>query len=141
MEYEQQVAGAGYVLSFFNDIEQLSNYYAQYINTVLSFERKYPNNKALEGMSEEDRQALIATVQGLRTWIIRCFVKAQALKEKVENFTSDEFEEIYRKVTSNFIPEREDVESFVIEINKAFVNGMLVDLLNRARDVYARLTE
>lgn len=141
MEYEQQVAGAGYVLSFFNDIEQLSNYYAQYINTILSFERKYPDSKALENMSEEDRQTLINVVQGLRTWIIRCFVKAQALKEKVENFTSDEFEESYRKVTGEFIPEKEVVEKFVIEINKAFVNGVLVDLLNQARDVYARLTE
>lgn len=141
MEYEQQVAGAGYVLSFFNDVEQLSNYYAQYINTILSFERKYPDSKALENMSEEDRQTLINVVQGLRTWIIRCFVKAQALKEKVENFTSDEFEESYRKVTGEFIPEKEVVEKFVIEINKAFVNGVLVDLLNQARDVYARLTE
>ena len=141
MEYEQQVAGAGYILSFFNDIEQLNNYYAAYVNAALGLKSKYPNEESLKNMSVDDRKTIGEAANAVRVWIVRCYIKAKALRDKVPEFTSDELDESYRKICNTITPEVEDVEKFVIEINKAFVNGVLVDLLNQARDIYARLTE
>ena len=138
---ESQMAGAGYVLSFFNDIEQLSSYYANYINTVLSMQNKYPNERSLENMGEEDRQTLIQAAQGLRTWIVRTYIKAQALKGKINAFDNERLRENYQKAIKEFISQPSEIVDYVIEINKAFCDGVLIDLLNEARDFYARLTE
>jgi len=140
MTDEVQIAGAGYILTFFNDIEQLNSYYASYVNTILSLKHKYPDTKNLENISDEDRQTLINMAQGLRTWIIRCYIKAQALKDKVDAFNNQKLDDSYKKATSTFILDPKDAEEFVVEINKAFADGVLVDLLSQARDIYARLT-
>ena len=140
MTSESQIAGAGYILSFFNDIEQLSSYYAMYVNTLLSLQNKYPTPKNIEEMSEEDRQTLIQVVQGLRSWIVRSYIKAKALKDKVESFNDENLSNAYNKVIDEFVPERENIEKFVIAINKAFVDDVLSDLLMQAKDLYARLS-
>lgn len=141
---ERTVAGAGYILSFFNDIEQLTTYFANYINVFVELKAKYKgvgDNELSDRLVEEDRDELVSLVQGMRTWIVRTYVKAKALSSHIASFNVETLEAKYKEVTQKFILNPDDIESYVIEINKAFTEGVLKDLLVQAHDIYARLTE
>lgn len=141
MTDEKLVAGAGYILTFFNDIEQLTSYFASYLNTFLELKSKYQDLEALDKLDESDRANLVGLIQGMRSWIVRTYVKAKALEEHVSEFNVEELEKSYKEATENFVLKPESVEKYVIEINKAFAKGIMKDLLVQAHDLYAKLTE
>lgn len=144
MSEEKQAAGAGYILSFFNDIEQLTTYFASYLNVMLVLRCKYGDAEKLrnlEGLEEQDRVDLVATAQGMRTWIVRSYVKAKALQDKITGFGNVKIDDAYKKATGEFIVNPEVIEEYVIEINRVFADEMLSDLLIRAYDIAGRLTQ
>ena len=140
MTDEKLVAGAGYILTLFNDIEQLTSYFANYLNTFIELKHKYRDVKNLDQLEECDRSNLISLIQGMRSWVVRTYIKMKALEEQIGEVNTGRLEESYKEVVSSFVLNPNTVEKYVIEINRAFAKGILRDLLVQAHDLYTRLT-
>lgn len=140
MTDEKLVAGAGYILTLFNDIEQLTSYFANYLNTFIELKHKYRDVKNLDQLEEGDRSNLISLIQGMRSWVVRTYIKMKALEEQIGEVNTGRLEESYKEVVSSFVLNPNTVEKYVIEINRAFAKGILRDLLVQAHDLYTRLT-
>jgi len=138
---ESRVAGAGFILVFFEDVENLNDAFSTYVNTILELKKKYGLDKEdidqIE-LSDEDRMALISIRQQLRNFIIRTYMKYLAVKQKVPDIDVDDkiLSSVYDKITQDVVLSEKKVEKYIIEINKVFTSAILSDLLTEAKDIY-----
>ena len=146
MPSEEDVAGASYILSFMNDIENLTNSYAGYLNVLVRIQDRYgmkdkDKKKEVQGenkLEAEDENAILSVAESLRVWIARCYVKASTLQEKIPEMKKglEGIKGLYEKAISSSVIEKEVAESFVLQINKMFVGGVLRGLLLKSQDIY-----
>jgi hypothetical protein len=146
MAKEEEISGALYIISLANDIDQLANYHAALLNVYIRIETKYPNLVLSKlnpdtikefNLEESDQNLIINTADQLRSWCTRIWIKANALSSKLEVFKDKEIENTYRGVIANAVPELDKSEKFNMVINTCFVDGVLQDILIKARDLYS----
>jgi len=146
MVTEEEIAGSGYVLSFYNDIENLTNSYATYINVLIRIKDKYKLDQGVKPsgadkikLETEDEEALLTVAETLRIWISRSYIKAASLKDKVPDMEASfsELKKLYEKSLSTSIIEKKVAEDYVLKINRSFVTGVLKELLIRSKDIYS----
>lgn len=140
---EETVSAAGYIITFFNDIESLTNSLGYYSNLMLRVKNKYPTKELLEKMMEAEKTETIRITQDMRFWITRTYVKFSALKEKIKEFQEAEetIEKKYKEISRTPTPEMEKIQDYAIELNKLFVKGVVSNLLTKAYDVYAQFKQ
>jgi hypothetical protein len=140
---ETDIAGMGYIITFFNDIENLTNTYASYHTIILSIYEKYPELKkgvtSNFKIAEADRLNLIEILHNFRTWIIRVHTKAMALKIKIKELNDPELENIYQSIKEKSMLDVDKMEKYVFAVHKCFVNGALEDLLMKITDYYSKI--
>jgi len=146
MVTEEEIAGSGYVLSFYNDIENLTNSYATYINVLIRMKDKYKLNEGIKPsgadkvkLDVEDEEALLSVAETLRIWITRSYIKMASLKDKVSDMEESfkGVKSLYEKSLSTSIIEKKVAEEYVLKINQSFVTGILKELLIRSKDIYS----
>ena len=138
---ENQIAASGYILTFFNDVESLTNYHATYSNLVIEYKALFPTNYSLKKLDDAHREILLNTIRSLRFWIKRTYIKFSALKYKIKGFNDSETKltALYDKIKDAPAPELDDVENYVLELNKLFVLGIVAELLTKAAEIYGKL--
>ena len=140
---DNKVSAASYILTFFRDVEELTNHLAQYSNIMLEMSGKFGKREPediIKKMTAEDRTRLLTVVNETRFWVIRVYVKISALETKIiksdDKNLMKQITTNYENVINNTVPEFKIIQDFVIELNKLFVSGVADELLNRARDFY-----
>jgi predicted phage-related endonuclease len=153
MVSEEEFASSSYILSFYNDIENLTNSYASYLNVLVRIQDRYKLkekkadqkeiDKEIRKMEPEDEKALLEVAEGIRVWIARCYVKLETLQEKIPEMKkgNKELKDLYEKAIRHSVIEKEVVEGFVLKINKVFVEGVLKDLLVKSKDLYKQFLQ
>ena len=153
MVTEEEIASSSYILSFYNDIENLTNSYASYLNVLVRIQDRYglknktfdqkEIDKQAKKIEPEDEKALLETAEGIRAWIARCYVKLTTLQEKIPEMKkgNEEIKKLYEAAISTSVIEKEVAEGFVLKINKVFVDGVLRDLLVKSKDIYKQFLQ
>jgi hypothetical protein len=146
MVTEEEIASSSYIISFYNDIENLTNSYAGYLNVLVRIQDRYglkdkpadAKDHSLKKLEPEDEKALLEVAEGIRVWIARCFVKLSTLQDKIPEMKKNapEIKTLYEKAISTSVIQKEVAEAFVLQINKVFVAGVLKDLLIKSKDIY-----
>lgn len=145
MPTEGEIAGASYVMNFLDDVENLTNTYATYLNVMVRVKDKYGLGKKEEGekkkqirLEPEDEQAILEVNEAMRVWIARCYIKASTLQKKIDKMKDGvkNLKKSYESAISSSTIEKEIAESFVMEINSLFMEGILTELLVRSQDIY-----
>lgn len=82
-------------------------------------------------------------VQNIKAFVFRCYIKFKALKQQITAFEpfDVDIETTYLRIRDAPIPEKTDVESYAITLNKVFVQGIVGELLGTAGDVMRGLTQ
>lgn len=131
---EQKTAQASFILSFYTNSQTLANQYSLYENVLIEIENKY-GSADLGKMDEGEKQILIETTQTLRHIVRLVYLDyatlISGLKEKEDINIKNYFEEIRK----DFIPQRDTVLKFVIEIKKVIVKDIIKNLLQNSSDV------
>lgn len=140
MAKDENVSAAGYIITFFNDIENLTNSFAQFSNLLANLKGNYPTDDELKKLPEEQRMQLLQLVQDVRFWVNRTYVKFSALKASVKEFEAHggKVDELYNALLTEKVPEFDKLKSYVIELNRLFVLGIVSTLLTKAYDIYAQ---
>jgi len=133
----------GYIITFFNDIEQLGSQLALYTSTLLQSMVDFPQIPeekihTYDSIPESTRIALIEQAHACRHWIIRCQLKALALSDKIPELNDSKLKEAYTHITNTYIPSKKAVEEYAFLINNCFVKGTLNELLKNIED-YSKL--
>lgn len=138
-----KVAAAGYLLAFYNDIENLTNNFSNYTNLLAELKEKYPTEDSLRKMSEEDNQASLILIKNLRFWVTRSYIKYMALKSQIKEFQAHEkiINQYYNELINQNAFKIELLQAYAIKINELFVNGVTPELLTTSTDLYAKYLE
>ena len=131
---EKQVAGASYILTFFKDVEALTNHNAQYLNLLLEMENKY-NGVDLAKLEEQEKQVVIAAVQNYRYFANKCYIQYKSLTDYIKELSkNNKIEEYYKEVKKDFVLSRELCENLVIEFNKVILKDVIKNLLESSEE-------
>lgn len=136
-EQNKQAAGGAYVVTLYNDMENLSWNHASYVNLLTRLKVNYGLDeleKDKMDISQDELVELETAVNNIRALVIRTYVKVVALKEIVPEFKENEakLKESKEKIVAKLIPLNRDVEEYVVTINAMFVSGVVGELLSKA---------
>ncbi len=131
---EERLAASNYIVTFYNQVIQLTSLSSQYHNLLLLFSNKY--GSLGKGMEDIDREALKDSVQNIRYVVQTVYIQLSSLndKVKVDEKEKEELDNLYKSIKNEFIIKREDLEKFVILLNKFLMNNIMKNLLQNSND-------
>lgn len=160
MVKEERAAAALTLINFANDIEQLVNAYATYLNVLIRIKDKYSltfeaqkegdkevkrdnDDRLLRAFEGEDQQMLIQSADTFRLYVVRCYFDAKKLADKLPSIKKQigKIEEEYKKIKRASVVESELLENYITIMSTAFTNDVIDDLIVRAQDVYKEVFE
>ena len=134
-EEQNRIAGASYIVNFLTDVQKLTECFATYTNLLIEFESKFGNTD-LKTFGDDERNALNTTVQALRFYAIKSYTQFKSIQKTVKlDVSSEELDVKYKVLTKDFIPSRDNVSEFVIEINALLLGNIIKDLLTTSNDL------
>lgn len=147
MAEERKLAGANYIVNFFNEIQQLNHHYAQYCNLMLELKNTYGEKADKAKFQESDRQALKNMLQTLRYYSHKIMIQYQSIfkvlpnsdVEDIKKNKKDPLTDAYGKIKTDFVIGQKDIEKFVVSINSTLVEGIIKDLLVTSQDIYGQI--
>lgn len=141
MNENKQVA-ANYVINFYNDIVQLNNFVAMYINLKAELKHKYATEENLKQMSDDDKNNFNTAMQNIRFHVSRVYIQYQSLfknnkiKTKLKDELNQEIELIYKNCKDNFIIKLEELEKITIVLNGLIVDEVISSLLMTSQEFF-----
>lgn len=134
---DKQTAGANYLINFFNNIQFLNHSYSNYVNSLLELETKYGENPKKEDIDSNDLTGLIKVGQELRYHCHKVYIEYQSIFQTLKQTLNEQIINIYKSfIKKDLLVSREEIEKFVIEVNKVLVHDIIKDLLTTSQDIF-----
>lgn len=133
---ERKTAAASYLIQFYTDIQQLTDFYSQYYNAIIELESKY---KQLEGLTEEDRRTLIQINQNLRYMMHKCYIAAKTIFPILKIKKDQTLAKLYKDINADLIMSRDKAEQYVTYMNKVLFENVIKDLLESSSQFMDKL--
>ncbi len=131
---EKKIAGASYIFNFYKEVEILTDYYAQYINFLLQL-KEQTKNTDLSKLGDAEKQTLIEGVQGVRLAAHKIYVQYTSIAGVLKLELSEKIKESYAEIKKHYIIKEDDLEKYVIEINKFLLNQIIQELLEDSQSL------
>ncbi len=150
----QTNTNAGYILNFYSDIKQLTDYLASYSNALLAIKNKIGTkddqmgdhlvSKAVEDkkITEEEIVNVNTIAFNIRYWTTQIYIKFMGLKDKVKGISEKEKElkALYRKIQQASYPLFDDVEQITIISHQLFSASALGEILIKDQEHYEKMS-
>ena len=142
MSDEKKVTGASYLYTFFQEVQQLTSLYSNYINFMLELEAKSKGE-----YSADDLQNIIKLSQNIRYYVNTSYIHHKTLSNvlKVENIPTIKktYDLIMQKEAENInlIIVRSVLEEYVISLNEFLANNVIHSLLEDTEDIINQIYE
>lgn len=138
---ERKLAGANYIIIFFNDVQSLTSIYSQYKSYLSELEYKYGTKP--EKWESGERDTLNQLNQNIKFLAHKVNVQLSSICKAGNITEKGEVENKYKVLNdkTNYILKIKDVEEFVIEINTFLANEIIKDLLRSSQDTYNQIYE
>jgi len=134
----------GFVLDFYNDVQQLVNYRPAYVFKVKLILTKYNESQhELEKMEDSDRNSIIEASSTIKHWVSRTWMEYDALCEHSSEFKSDKdkIQKLFEKIDNDLIPESADVTKYSTELIKLFSKGFGAEMMSKASEKVSGLID
>lgn len=154
---ESKQAGASYVLGFYNNVNQLNDFYARYINVLAELKGQIPKNKEqqeaglISYLDEAQKLELKTALQYLRYAATQTYTNYLTinmslpvrqeieLDDKKVNLSS-----LYNSIKDEYVIKQEVAEKYVLSMNTFLMKGIIKQLLETGSqlitDLYANGT-
>lgn len=140
---EEEIVAASYVVNFYKEVGALTNAYANYLNVILEFESKYPDDpEFLDKMPQEHKNHLIQQVQLVRFYAHKSYIQYKCMIQFLDKKGKDEelkdMEKKYLKLKT-FIIKKEDIEEFTVAMNSAIITSVMKRLLETGQEILDKI--
>lgn len=144
-----------YIINFFSDIKQLTDYLADYSNVllVMRIRLKIQKNEEITGIDLIEKvktaqiepeyiQRINESAAQVRYWTTQVYIKFMGLSKKITEIQKAEptFKALYKEIQISPVPQFETVEQFVILSHELFSTTALGDLLIKSQDYMDKLS-
>ena len=133
---EKKLAGASYIFSFYKEVQILTDFYAQYINFLLEIKEKAKDND-INKLGEAEKLQVMQGVQQVRISAHKSYIQYISIIGvlKVKESNEEEIKASYVKIKAIYVIKEEDLEKYVISLNKFLLNGVIQSLLEDSQDI------
>lgn len=131
---EEKQAAASYVLTFYQEVQQMTAQYAGYCNVLLEQEHKY-KDLDLGKMDDDTKARIMQEVQTVRFYVHTSYIRYLSIMEGVKQKVDKEVKELYEDVNKQFILERSVLERYVVALNKVLTTKIMKGLLESSTDI------
>lgn len=133
---ERKLAGANYIINFFNEIQQLNHHYSLYLNYLLQLNTKYGSSPDNQNILDNEKEYLSNLTQGVRHYVHKVFIQYEALYSSIDKLQLDtKIKEMYQKIANTYIINSNELREFVLLINKTLINDVIKDLLVSSQEI------
>lgn len=143
---EERTAAASYVLTFYQEVQALTQGYAQYLNILAELEARHGVEDLAKRVEENEKQLLVQTVQNIRAYANKVHISYNCIRDNLPELKEErerqESEENHRrieaaktKINAAFIIRTQDIEEYVIGLNKFLVSHIMRNLLVSSSDI------
>lgn len=136
---ERETSGAHYIVTFYNNIQQLNHLSSQYDNLLLEFKSKYGDNPDPKKVSDEERAVLSSVLQNIRHYAKLAYIGYKSIYPTIKKTYSKIIEDAYIHIKEQYVIKKDVLDIYVIELNKILVEDIIRDLLLSSQDIYSQI--
>jgi predicted nucleic acid-binding Zn-ribbon protein len=134
---EEKTAAASYVLTFYTEVQQLTNTYANYENLLLQLQEKY--GKDLSKTDEIEKEQIKTACQMLRYYVNLTYIKYASIAAKTKEKSDIDIKKLYEQLKSNYIVDLQEIHKYVIKLNGVLMNTVIKTLLESSADIVNKI--
>jgi len=134
---EKKQAAASYILTFYNQVIQLNDSYSRFLNMLVELDSKY--GAEFEKKAEDsEKNALIEQSRIVRYVSTNAFIQYRVIRESIEKLNDktqiELIEKQYEAIRDKVIPRRNELQEYVITLNKFLVTNIIQELLTNSSE-------
>lgn len=136
---EEKKVAAGYIVDFYGDVLQLTAQYGIYTNVCLEAEEE-KRASGEKGVTEETAKQIKDHSHQTRFLVMNTYIKYKTLLTSVPALKGkDEVKDLYNKVKTQLIIERDVIEAVVIKFNEFIAKEVMKRLLQTSQDIVGEM--
>jgi len=132
-------ASANYIINFYNSIQTITSYNAQYLTLMIEMRERSDGEKI--AMNESEKIAMKDICNNIRYSANTCYISVMSMKDKVkfDEEAVKEIKERYKDLNKQYIFPQSICEELVISLNKLIVSSVMDSLLKKSSDIINEL--
>jgi hypothetical protein len=129
---EKKTAGASYIIEFYQNVIFLNNTYANYYNAVLQFSKIES-----DGVTDLQKETFNNSLQQTRYICSNVYIMFSSMKDRlgVNDKLDNEIKNNYKFIKEKYVINPEELEKFVISMNKVLLSDIIQNLLENNKDI------
>lgn len=140
---DKKVVGSSYLITFYQEAQELTHNASLYNNLVLELENTY--GKDFDKADHQIKQAYQQMAQLVRINVDKTHIQYESLKnilkEKLEEEELVELKSLYEQIINTFVIKRNDLRKYVLLINKILVKEVIQELLTSSQEIASGVYE
>jgi len=135
---EKKQAAASYIINFYNQVIQLNDSYSKFLNLLVELEYKYGEKDFINKADDAEKNSLIESSRIIRYVSTNAFIQYKVIRESIDKLNDEksikELETKYYTIRDKVIPSRNDLQDYVITLNKFLVTNIIQELLTNSSE-------
>ena len=131
---EQRTAAASYIINFYQQTQDLVDYFVSYTNILTEIKYKYKGID-LSKIEDNDKQTLLVSSQNLRYCIQKIFIQYKTILHTLNKKENKKLTQNYNQIKEHFIMQQSKVENFVIDINIFLMEDIIKQLISSSQEL------
>jgi len=138
---DEKTAASSYILTFYQEVQQLTNLFGNYKNVIDKFKYKYGSD-VLEKLNDADKTFLDQQVQQVKIYSSVIYIKYKTIIETIKDIKKDDkLVDSYEKVSAKYIIKIDDLELYVFRLNVILAQKIMKGLLETSQDLVNEVFE
>lgn len=134
---EEKAAAANYVINFYNEVQQLTHFYANYENLMLELSEKYGSQE--DKIEQSENELIKQACATIRYYSQLAYIKYSSIILKTGEKLDKDIEKLNQTITTSYVVKRADVKDYVVKLNSVLMNTVIKNLLETSSDVIAKI--
>lgn len=127
--------GVSYVVSFYINVQQLTDFLARYADFLLRLKNQRVQNDSGIKLSDEDKQETQQICMNIRFLSQKCYIGYMSLCKASKKETDKELIETYNKIKNSIVVVEADVEKLVMLLNLYLLQDVVKNILESNQDI------
>lgn len=139
---EKRVAAASYILSFYEEVNNVTHYYSIYLNALIELDTKYSkieSNELMAKVPDEDKNQLIQLTNYIRYHSNKCYIQYKTLLPKLNIKEDKKLTNFFNSITTTYIIQRAELQEFVLTLHSVLMDGIIQELLESSQSYLENL--
>jgi hypothetical protein len=146
-ENEKITISKSYLFNFYEEIENLTNLYSNYLNILVTYGGQTQTNKTDElfekysKLNQGEKDVIRNVIDQLRFYITNTKIRYSTLKQKLALQDIKEIDEVYKKLVDSYVYPPALLEQYVQSFNSVLVESIIESLLEDNEDWINKVTK